>query len=376
MKKIITVAVFGVMLAFGAQAKEVTIEATGVADDYDSAVLNALDNAVRQSSRVYVDKSSPDFQMELSSKDKITARKDSTFKKKEINIEKESKTTGKVKSVDTYYSGIVYGYKVISHEEKDNRHYVTISAQVQQKEDYKSPGLGKKAEYSLAVFPFSYEKSYSCYKTDSADGNGVSIRINQAIVNDLVASEKFTVVDRTHGEEYNVEADLIRAGYTDANARDKLRNIASADYMLVGEIGEFNVSSTKKSIPEIGEEYTRSRAKLQLNYRIVEMATMEIIASDSVSASLRRDGNLGSCNNVLKKLSDKAAEDMTEQIIAKLFPDSVKEKKPAKKKKKAPKIVCDDDEQDDDDCINAEIAAEKKAKKPQKREIVKLPFDD
>ena len=99
-------------------------------------------------------------------------------------------------------------------------------------------------------------------------------------------------------------------------------------------------------------------------------------ASDSVSASLRRDGNLGSCNNVLKKLSDKAAEDMTEQIIAKLFPDSVKEKKPAKKKKKAPKIVCDDDEQDDDDCINAEIAAEKKAKKPQKREIVKLPFDD
>ncbi len=375
MKKFIIPVLLSVLFAYSAAAKEVTIEATGVADDYDTAVLNALDNAVRQSSRVYVEKSMPDVQMELSGKETLKATKDSLLKKQELNIESESKTKGTIKEVDARYAGIVYGYKVIKHEEKKGKHYVTIAAQVQQKEAYKSPDLVKKADYSLAVFPFNYEKNYFCYKEKGAEGEAVSLRINQAIVNSLLKVKKFNIVDRTHGGEYELESDLIKQGYTDANARDKLRSLTSADYMLVGEIGEFQASGTKKTIVELGEEYTRSHAKLQLNYRIVETATMEVIASDSVSASLRRDGRLGSCNNVLKNLSDKAAKEMTAEIVKELFPDSVKPA-PKKAKKAAKNVQCDDDEQDDDDCINADIQNEKKAKKPLKREVVKLPFDD
>lgn len=53
MKKII-LALF-LFTAISAQAKEITVTAYGEGDDYDWAVLNAVENAVRQTSDITVE---------------------------------------------------------------------------------------------------------------------------------------------------------------------------------------------------------------------------------------------------------------------------------------------------------------------------------
>ncbi|MDD4556898.1 MAG: CsgG/HfaB family protein [Alphaproteobacteria bacterium] len=333
-------------------AKEVEVEAQGVGDDYDWAVLNAVENAVRQTSPIEVQKSIPEVKAVGAYKGELDVKKDSVLSKdKNLNIKEEF--TAQFKTIEASYQGKVKSYKVLSMEEKENKVYVKILATVEKIEDYKSPELVKKAEYKMAVMPFKGMRSYNCVGTPIALSK-LNESLTNSITNKLSKTQKFSLVDRNNLDDYANEASLIAAGLTKSDDKSKLQNIAAADYMIVGSISEFQAKSSVKKIEITDEEYAKSSMKLAVDYRIIEVATTEVLFSDTAEATIRKDKRLGSCSVSLNKVTDDIADTIVKDSLSTIYPDYqyVPVKKEAKESHKRTTTTT-----------------------VKKKEVVKLPFD-
>ena len=353
-------------LTFNVQAKEIEVEALGVGPDYEWAVMNAIDNAVKQTSDVYVGREAPLQRMELKSKESLSGFSNERLDindgtllsgKKSVSYSGdgkgvyESETAAELKEINAKYEGKISSYSVISSEEKDGRFYVKIKAVVKKADDYKSPDLIKKAKYSLLVLPFQAEAQVSCLNKKESSAPLVE-KLMSVLVEKISKSKKFSVLDRENAEIYMGEAFLIAAELTKEESKSHLQNIVSADYMLVGKIEAFNTSKTTQNVPMTGESYSNSSASIQVSYKLIEVATMEVITSSVVEEKIKRSGSFSSCANVEQELAKKVGNKITTEMLTEIFPDYKAPQEPKKAEKK--KV---------------------KAAKPAKPEPIKLPFD-
>ena len=146
MNKII--AILLVLLAFNANAKEITVTAYGEGDDYDWAVMNAVENAVRQTSEISVQSNGmhkldvsatlqhdTNFEGEATVSDNLnvdyTERDGIIPSTEQLNADAQEKATLKTKGNETYtasvkdnskdilakYSGTVSSYEVLEHSQ-------------------------------------------------------------------------------------------------------------------------------------------------------------------------------------------------------------------------------------------------------------------
>lgn len=363
LSKYILSAFFSLAFAVSANAKTINVEALGVGDDYDWAVLNAVENAVRQTSDIYIAKTVPEM--------KGIIKEDANIKIEDGKIisgvkksDLKGNISGEIKTIEAYYQGKVKSYKVKKMEEKNNKVYVTIDAVVEptpSRDDYKSPDLIVKPEYTLAVMPFKGLKSYSCGK----DKIALSY-LNTSIINSLnkrfSKTKKFSMVNREDLYDYAAEMELTALDLTRTKDKSKLGNLASADYLIVGTINEFQSYTNKKTIDITGESYTKSSSRIAVDYNIIETATMEIIFADTASASLKKEGGQVSCEKTLRKLTDELSEEITKDAMKAIFPsyeysvEKVLEKSEGKSSSKTTKTTST-------------------KTTTQKREVVKLPFD-
>ncbi|MFV0626944.1 MAG: CsgG/HfaB family protein [Alphaproteobacteria bacterium] len=349
--KFIFAIVFSLALMNNAFAKEIEVEALGVGDDYDWAVLNAVENAVRQTSDIEVGKSIPQMKVSANYNGNLTETGNSVLSKdKNVNVKEEF--NAQFKTIEAYYHGKVKSYKVQSMEEKEGKTYVKILATVEKIEDYKSPELVKKAEYKMAVMPFKGLRSYNCSGTPIPLSK-MNESLNNSLTTKLSQTQKFSIVDRQNLDDYAKEANLINDGYTRDSDKNKLKNIAAADYMIVGSISEFHSTNSSKKIEVTGEEYSKSSMKLVVNYSIIEVATTEVIFSDTAQGSIRKDKKLGSCISVLNNITDKIGDRIVNDSLTAIFPDY----KPVKK-------------------VKSEEKKATKSQAPKERPTVKLPFDN
>ena len=239
------------------------------------------------------------------------------------------------KEILAKYKGSVQSYQIVKEEQKDNLVYVTINAVVIKEDvydshDYKSNGLVNKADYSLAVLPFKATKQLNCLgKKVSIDE--LNTLIANAFVEKLAPSRKFNLVDRNNLDNYADELALITDDMTLPENKVKLRNIVSADYILVGTIENFTATSEKEYIELTGETSYESSSKLKLSYRILEAATMEIVSAGSVEKKFSKDDAFSSCYNVEELLINKAITEASEKILTDIFPDYKPVKQEAKK---------------------------------------------
>lgn len=345
-------------------AKEVSVMAVGFGDDYDWAVLNAVENAVRQSSEVVVENTTgiqkTDVQASVSRRKETESDTDFNASMRldskgdfDLNAngyyghtasqrtDETDKITSEVKDnskkIPAKYKGSVSSYTVVEHTQENGQHKVTINAivikpDVYDAHDYQSKNITKKAGYSLAVVPFKARKKLMCL------GQNVSLgEINEMIDNlyteHLSASRRFNVVDRKNFDAYAGELALITQDMTLPENQVKLKNIVSADYILVGNIDNFYATTNKKHIEMTGETLVNSSCGLTISYRLLETATMEVVFADSVSKTLNKNGYFSSCYNVEKYLFEKAIEEASEEMLSSIFPDyrSIKKEISAKK---------------------------------------------
>lgn len=362
MKKILYMLCF--LLAFNANAKEISVIAYGEGDDYDWAVMNAVENAVRQTSTIDVQsnglhkvdvsatlKHDSSFEAEASSSDTLNvdySKRDGIIPDTEkLNAEEQlkSKTTGKSndtvtvgfkdnsKDIMAKYQGNVSSYEVLEHSEVNGKHKVKIKAIVIKYDahDYKSKSLVKKADYSLAIMPFKISSNVNCFgkKIDTKEINTI---ISNLFIEKLAPSRKFNLVDRNNLDDYAAEMSLIEGDMTLPENRVKLKNLASADYILVGTIDSFTASTNKSYIELTGETNYSSSSRVKVSYRILEAATMEIVSVGSVEKTFSKDGAFSSCANVQQLLFGRAIEEAAEKILLDVFPDY--QPKPKDKKNK------------------------------------------
>ena len=232
---------------------------------------------------------------------------------------------------------------------------MTISATVEKPDDlkqYQSPKLTTKKDYSLAIIPFKSKKNINCLgqRFNSSD---LTNNINNELTDIFSSSGKFRMVDRKNFEAYEDEIALITGEKTQYAENNRLKNIVPADYILVGEISDAGASVSRQNIELTGETNETLYANLNVNYRILETATMEIIYSSSVKKSLKKEDSFSkSCAGILGGLAATAAKDMSDKAFKKIFPDySLPKEDVSVSHKHTPKKVA-----------------------PQKQ-VVKLPFD-
>ena len=96
---------------------------------------------------------------------------------------------------------------------------------------------------------------------------------------------------------------LVSNDLTNEKEKSRLKNIASADYILVGKIEGFSTSKTTQNVPMTGESYSNSSASIQVSYKLLETATMEVITSATIDEALKKGGSFSSCGNVEKELA-------------------------------------------------------------------------
>ena len=345
-------AIFSLAFIGNVCAKDVEVEAMGSGDDYDWAVLNAVENAVRQTSTIEVGKSIPSIKAVATYEGEGKAEKKKGLLSKDKNVNVKEELSAQFKTIEARYHGKVKSYKVLSMEEKNDKVWVKILATVEKIEDYKSPELVQKADYRIAVMPFKGMRSYGCAGTPIALSK-VNESLSSNLTNKLSKTKKFAVVDRQNLDDYAKEANLINDGYTNAEDSNKLQNIAAADYMIVGTISQLEGKSSSKTIEVTGEEYSKSSMKLVVDYSIIEVATTDVIFSDTAEASFSKDKKLGSCTNGLNKLTDKVSNVIVKDSLSTLFPDY---KHVEKSKKTSTK--------------------KQTTSAPKAKPVVKLPFDN
>ncbi len=355
MKKIFLSCLFACM-AFMAngQAREIEVEAMGVGKDYEWAVMNALDNAVKQTSDVTINRNAPMQRMEIKTGERLTESLDESLNVDDGSIiggkksaaysgkadaQYSAEATAELKEINARYEGKISSYNVISSEQKDDgNYYVKIKATVKKFDDYESPDLIKKAKYSLSIMPFRAEAKISCVGKSVSSSSLVG-KISSVLSEKLSKSKKFNLVDRENMDAYSYELSLVYNDFTKEENKNRLRNIAPADYLLVGEIKSFTTSKSTQNVPITGETYTNSSANILVSYKLLETATMEVITSSSVEESLKKEGSFSSCANVEKDLAKKIGNKIATEILTELFPDYKPAPEPTKKKAKPTKAA-------------------------------------
>lgn len=371
MKKLVLL--LAVLLFSGSlQAKEIVVEAQGVGDDYDWAIMNAIENAVRQTSEVLVHRDAPMEKYEMKSEGSDSYNESANIKtddgsflggKGMLDLKAEGQQKGGLKgtfenkTIDAHYAGKVDSYKVLSSEQKDGKYYVKISAMVIKSDDYKSPKLVKKADYSLSVQPFKVKTSTGCVNAQNAVN-----KLQTALIERISKTKRFNLVSRIDLGDYFDEVGLEALNLTKPEHQNKIQNIKSADYLLVGSIDYLSLSTKTTDVEMTGESYSRSSGKLQIVYRLIETATMEIVDSGMAEATYKNESGKMNCSKVASRLFFDASNDIVDQLLKNVFPDY----QPVFKK------AAKDYDQEQKAKHKSKAA---KQPSPKKRQVVKLPFD-
>ncbi|MBQ8677396.1 MAG: hypothetical protein IJ529_02865 [Alphaproteobacteria bacterium] len=341
------------LLAFNANAKELVVTAYGEGEDYDWAVMNAVENAVRQTSDIDVQsnglhkvdlsttlKHDSSFAAKASATDKmnidIHEKSGLLPKNKQLNMEEQANAkletntheslTAELrdnsKDIIAKYKGAVSSYEVLEHTEEGGKHKVKIKATVLKYDahDYKSKSLVKKADYSLAIMPFKMAPSINCLgkRPDVKEMNAI---ISNMFIEKLAPSRRFNLVDRNNLDDYAAEMSIIEGNMTLPENKVKLKNLAAADYILVGTVDNFTASTSQSFVPLTGETNYSSSSKLKISYRILEAATMEIVSVGSVEKTFGKGGAFSSCANVEQLLFERAIGEAAEKMLIDIFPD-------------------------------------------------------
>lgn len=353
LKKIISLVILLLFFFPMLEAKEEKITSTGTGSTRDLAILNAVENAVRQFNGVSIQKTAPTQAITLKQQARFDAEHMDKKRRKE-SISASANLTSKVilEEVNAKYSGKVDSYE-ITDEKKDGEVFkVTILATFKTLDKYQSSKLSNKKDYSLAI-PVLYSKqNYLC-------SSGKTDKLLDDITFDLKEkiseTQKFKLLDRQNFSAYAQELSLVAAGATPEEEKKRLQSVIAADYVLIGNIRQFSFEKDEETLELLGEVHTHTHAKLSVEFSLLEIATMENVFTTQSSVSFDKEDSSFSCDGIFHKLSGKVARDVTEKLLKKFFP----QEQQVKKKK----------------TVNKRPYRNQKKAEETTRPIVKLPFD-
>lgn len=151
----------------------------------------------------------------------------------------------------------------------------------------------------------------------AGDKEKLKRRLSQELNNYLVQTRKFTVLDRNYIEEISKEKQSILDGKSPAIEMAKIGNEISADFIFVGSIEDFKIKEKIIKILTSDKEIKRKSAQINLNYRLIDVATKQIYYTNTIKHSF---GIKDKSDSAESGVSEVVAKKIGEEILFSIYP--------------------------------------------------------
>ena len=141
----------------------------------------------------------------------------------------------------------------------------------------------------------------------------------QGLVSYLTQTRKFAVLDRNFKKETMEELNFLRDKSVPVEEMAKLGNRLGTDFIVVGQINKAVAQKWYKKMKSTGRKFTMSRYGGTFSYRVLDVATGQILFSQFHDGIRTRGGELPDLN----RIAQKNAKLIGEQIVQSIFPLAV-----------------------------------------------------
>ncbi|KWR90885.1 CsgG/HfaB family protein [Cupriavidus sp. IDO] len=222
--------------------------------------------------------------------------------------------------------GAVTGFKVLELTEPSKPgglYRIKISASISK---FSAPADTKKIK--VAVAPLRYDSSTFVVGSTSVPAEKVAQEIRQKVIDGLVNTGRFAVVDREFQSEVQGELDMISSGQAPSAEIAKLGQAVSADLLWVGRISSLAYNRHARKLQTSDRELVSYDGGWALSQRVLNVATRQIMVSDSAqgTAPSIAPTTLGATVNgdeLLQKMESDMADSVVSTIVARTFPITV-----------------------------------------------------
>lgn len=262
-------------LAHAASYKTETVQVTATGATEDKAIVKALGQAVQQANG-----STVNVQSHIRDTDQGVVvdwmGNHTVIPSQEVNVGYTSSQAG----------GLIKSYKVISSQYLGDAKAwrVTISAEVAK---YANVGADRSGLLQVAVLPFRTTDASYATVSGTIPSKDAARNFSDYMTNDFVQSGKFRILDRSYWEESDIEEQIVRERSYGNQESIKLGQKLGADYMIVGSIEDFDTTPTVLKMYGANSKVYETQFAIQV--RVIEVATSDIIWSNSFNQSLDRD---------------------------------------------------------------------------------------
>lgn len=248
----------------GAGLVEETVEVTGRGNTLEAAIKNALVEAIQQVNGIEIESRNLRKQLEF-----VRA----------AGNDLRSLTTDEYQSaISTAAKGFIKRYEVISQSGiSTDLTEVAVRAVVNR---YVA-GVGSSRK-RIAVLPFRTGEGPYRVGEHPVAGTSLERQWRSLLIEHLVQSRRFSVLDREFSLETQMERDRLKKPQSRPEERVRLGQELGADYIVVGSFEEFRLTAENGVFRASGRQYQRLSLSIRLSYRIIELATGQTVLGDNL----------------------------------------------------------------------------------------------
>lgn len=292
------------LCALPALADTVTVNSQGVGHTRELARAEALKDAIMQVSGVSVD--SETLQHLVSDQIAVGDKEQSM-----LRSQQEQHLQEKIR-------GVVSGFRVVDESKNpDGTINMTLEVDI---EKYDVPGVDSNRR-SISVQGFEVVKTGVCLGKKLSQDEMINA-VTDAVQRALVTTRKFAILDR-HGNAYDLEKQFIKDEDVKLSEQAKLGLNRGSDYIVSGKIRHMSIGETKRKLQLSDRVQVDRHARADIGFDLMMFATREIQLSSNVSVKLNENISGLSCNEIIARLSQKAASEIAKKATLSIFPPTV-----------------------------------------------------
>lgn len=169
--------------------------------------------------------------------------------------------------------------------------------------------------YTLAVMPFRVSQTEFKVLDRTISARQASQSLQEYVQQQLHSSGRFALVNRQYGDEFASEKALLSSDNVSPATASRIGQVAGADLMLVGRIQNFEHPPQARR-EFYGAKINQGLIRLEVAYQIIEVASQRIVWTDVA----RVDARLIDRDDTIDVMYTKAAERIASDALASTYP--------------------------------------------------------
>jgi len=222
--------------------------------------------------------------------------------------------------------GVVQNFRIVNMDEPllpKGKYKATIEAGIAK---FVVPAELKKIK--LAVAPLRFDKAMIPLGDRSVPAAEVGAELRQRIVDALVNTGRFAVLDREFSPEIQQELDMISNGEAPKMEVAKLGQAVTADVLWIGKINGLAYNKYSRQLRTSDRQLVSYSGGWSVSQKLVNVATRQVITSETLSGNAPSTAatTLGTgvdSRKVLGGMTDELVNGVVASILSRTFPITV-----------------------------------------------------